>query len=696
MNPVRKILASAIFYSVVVAGLLCSCLSSVAQDSLLLQHDPIQVIARTSPDSITLRWAPLTLEHWRSANTYGYTVERFTLVRNGKVVSKPEQKLIVSAFKPLPEEQWERFVHDKYAMAAAQALYGESFELNIEQSDVMQIVNKAQENEQRFSIALFCADMSPAVARAQAMYWNDEKIERNVKYLYRVRIFLPTDTLSGSVFVDTSLKNELQAPKDLTAEASGNVISLRWNQVNHASQYTTYVVERSEDGKNFAVINDIAGVTLSKKGQDSKYQYAVDTVSSLIIEYAYRIRGVTPFGEKGPVSNVVKVKGNKVVASSVFITSALSTDNKSIDLQWEFPATDNDGIKGFEVMRSTSSSGNYKAIHSTPLPPSTRVFKDTTPQQTNYYKLKAKTLQGNEIISMPYLALLVDSIPPVVPTGLKGSIDEWGKVTLSWNPNPDADILGYRVYRAYYQSEEFALLNGDVVADTAFTDKVEIKSLNEKVHYRLMAIDKNQNHSALSVILSLAIPDKVPPVSPVWLPIKSTKEGVELSWTRSGSLDVVRYEVFRKGDQGQWTRIVAIAASQDTTFTYADRSLTNSSVQHYTVIAIDEAGLESPPTPALTGFKLPQPRPEVVLNQPSLDRENMRIKLTWNYAEQNVIAYKIYRKLNDGSTVLYRTVKEKQFIDSGLSPGTNCSYKVMAVFEDQTKSVLSRELNVAF
>lgn len=696
MITVKTISPSSIIAWCALSLALCMPHRGAAQDSLRLAGDPIQVIVRPSADSITLRWAPVTVNHWFAAIRYGYTIERFTMVRNGKVVQQPDRKLLATALKPLPEEQWEKFISNKYGMVAAQALYGEAFELNIEQSDVMQIVNKAKENEQRFSIALFCADMSPPIAKALGLYWRDTNIEKNVKYLYRFRVFTPADTLQGSVFVDPSQKYELPAVAGLTAQASGNVVTLRWNQVDYASMYTTFVVERSEDGKKYTQVSDIPGVTLSKKGQDTKYQYALDTVPSLTTAYSYRLRGITPFGEFGPPSNIVQAKGTRTVTSSVYITTALSTDNKSIDLQWEFPEAENDALVGFEVTRSATSSGPYKTIHKTMLPPSARAFKDTGPQQTNYYKLKATGVDGTEVISMPYLALLVDSIPPVVPTGLKGMVDEFGKVSISWKPNPDSDIYGYRIYRAYYESEEFSLRNGDPVKDTTFIDKVELKSLNEKVHYRLMAIDKNQNHSGLSIILSLSLPDKIPPMSPVWLPVKSTKEGVVLAWTPSGSQDVVRYEVYRKGDQGQWIRLSAIPAGTDTLYTYTDQALSNSNVQYYTLIAVDEAGLESPPSPGITGFKLPQLKPAVEINQPAIDRANKRIVLSWKYAEENVSSYRVYRKINDGAIQLYRTVKEKQFADQDMSPESNYSYQVIAVFDDQAKSAMSKMITVTY
>jgi len=678
------------------AGILALLSGSVAAQENIEHEEELAVIVRPSADSITLRWAPLQVADWQTANQYGYRVERFTLVRHGKVVKPPEQKLLTpSPLKPLPEEQWEKFTSNKYGMVAAQALYGETFELDIAHTDIMQIVNKAKENEQRYSIALFCADMSPVIAKAQGLYFADKQIEKDVRYLYRVSVITPADTLRGSVFIDPAQKYQLPSVAGVTGQAAGNVVTLRWNQAEYESLYTTYSVERSEDGKTFTAVSDIAGVTLSKKGQESKYQYAVDTVA-FGKEYSYRVRGITPFGEYGPSSNTIRVKGSKAVTSNVFITSALSADNKSIDIQWDFPARENDALAGFEVTRSSKASGVYKTIHKDILPATSRAFKDASPQQSNYYKIKARTLDGTEITSMPYLAMLVDSIPPAIPVGMQGKVDEYGNVRISWKPNTDADIYGYRVYRAYYQSEEFALMTGEPVKDTTFTDRVELKSLNEKIHYQIMAIDRNQNQSALSAVLSLALPDKVPPMPPVWLPVKSTKEGVVLTWQPSGSQDVVKYEVYRKGDQGQWIRLVTRPAGKDSVYTYTDQNLSNSNVQYYTVIAVDEANLESPPTPVVSGFILPKPKPAVDNIMYTTDQSKNRITLTWTYAQGDVSSYRIYRKVDNGNIVLYRTVKEKQFTDSGMKAGTKYTYRIMAVFTGSGFSEMSKEVEVSF
>jgi fibronectin type 3 domain-containing protein len=579
-------------------------------------------------------------------------------------------------------------------MAAAQSLYGETFEINIAHGDIMQIVNKARETDQRFSIAVFCADMSPVVARASGLYLGDKKIEKNVKYLYRVSVLTPTDTLRGSIFIDTNEKYQLPKVVEASAESAGNIVTLKWNQETGANFYTSYSVERSENGIDFTPISDVTDVSVTNNGQqDPRYQYAGDTLALLDKEYSYRIRGISPFGEFGPPSEILHVTGSRLVTADVFITTALSADNKSIDVQWDFPTSQNEGLKGFEVTRSAKSSGPYKAVLKDILPPTSRSYRDITPEQTNYYQIKAKTVDGRDIISMPYLALLVDSVPPVIPSGLHGQVSDEGKVRLAWKPNPDADIYGYRIYRAYYKSEEFAQLTSEPIQDTVFADAVELKSLNEKVHYKIMAIDKNQNHSVLSTILSLSLPDKVPPMAPVWLPVKSEADGVHLTWLPGGSDDVVSYALYRETKKG-WLKINTQPEGADT-LRFADVDLKTSDVQRYTVLSIDDAGLESPPAPVVTGFKLPGNNPAVELKLQSVDRSNKRIILSWSPAA-NISVYRVYKKINDGPLQLYKTTSENKLTDIAVAPGQSYSYQVVVVFKNGALSSMSKKVAINY
>ncbi|MCF6365216.1 MAG: hypothetical protein L3J35_03345 [Bacteroidales bacterium] len=60
----------------------------------------IHVLAKVSDTEIVLRWAPDNPIAWHYANQYGYTIERHTLIRDGKQVIPADKKIITKNIKP--------------------------------------------------------------------------------------------------------------------------------------------------------------------------------------------------------------------------------------------------------------------------------------------------------------------------------------------------------------------------------------------------------------------------------------------------------------------------------------------------------------------------------------------------------------------------------------------------------------------
>ncbi len=87
---------------------------------------------------------------------------------------------------------------------------------------------------------------------------------------------------------------------------------------------------------------------------------------------------------------------------------------------------------------------------------------------------------------------------PVAPTGLlvKGSSSE---VLLRWNPNAEADLAGYNVYRADLGKAEFAKINVDLVPSPEYHDLEIQKDL--RYQYRATAVDREGNESAFSEVV---------------------------------------------------------------------------------------------------------------------------------------------------------------------------------------------------
>lgn len=665
-------------------------------------ENQISVLARPYPDSIVLRWAPGHADAWIRSVHDGYIIERYTLVRDNKIVTPPEKRqLTAPIILPWPEERWEPLVqNNRYAAIAAQALFGSDFEMSMDGADVFQIVNKVQENMMRFSFALYAADLSVPVSIAMGLRMTDKEVNKDEKYLYRILSIHESDTIRGSLFIGPG-EYVLPQPLDFSAEFKGNMVSMKWDQSYHRGIYTAYILERAEQDGEFMPVSDNALVTLTPEDQpETRYQYATDSLPDLSKQYAYRVRGLTPFGEMGPPSDTATGKGAIIVRDVPYIVDDTSPDNQVIDLKWEFPVLSEKGIIGFEVRRSSNPQAKPKVIHSSKIEPPVRSFRDNAPAQNNYYQVVALGLSGEELKSPLRLSQLIDSIPPISPSGLSGRVDENGMATIRWKPNEEPDIYGYRVYRGNNPKEEFSQVTMEPITAAGFADSVNLKTLDRYIYYQVMAIDRNQNHSGLSDILALKLPDKVPPVAPVFLPVSADKNGVNLRWVPSSSDDVDRYDIYTQpiGSE-EWTLLATVPHTGDSVLSYRVTELEEGARTNFTLMAVDVAGLESDPCAPVTASRLFNPvKPPVVVSSPEIDREEKMIRIKWMYQQQGVSKYQIYRAKEGEDIRLYQTIPsgENSFEDRRLVVNSKYIYQVVALFSTGAKSEFSEKIIVNY
>ncbi len=180
----------------------------------------LAVIARPHKDSILLRWAPATPMLWKMANQYGYTIKRYTILRKGQLLPVPEEAQITARpVKPLPLPAWEQVVkkQEKYGAIAAQALYGEGFEVSAPKQhkgrDIMSIYHQSQELEARHSFLLLSADLSFEVACAAGLGYVDKSARPDEKYLYRIFITgTPPEIKRDTGFVFTGYADAAPVP----------------------------------------------------------------------------------------------------------------------------------------------------------------------------------------------------------------------------------------------------------------------------------------------------------------------------------------------------------------------------------------------------------------------------------------------------------------------------------------------------
>ena len=653
---------------------------------------------------VLLRWAPNTVLGWQTANDFGYYIERMVLTKNGQITGKAESRLLnMKPLKPLVLENWAPLAGgNKYAAITAQALYGESFQVSPGQnSGALSIYNQVSEQEQRYSFALLSADFDFEVAKAAALGFEDTALKDGETYLYKIYSpipeSLPIRLDTGFFYVNPVEETPLPAPKGLTAVFGDGVVSLQWNHFHYQDTYIAYQLERSDDGgKTFQVISELPITNTMEGDGPLKNQITkLDSLPDNDKEYAYRIRGFTSFGELGPPSEPVSGKGKNIVSVIPGFEKATVTNGQAIALQWTFPEAFVDKVKSFTIERAPSSKGPFRKI-AEGLDKRSRTFTDNNPLPSNYYIIKAISEGGQEAGSFPYLVQLEDKEPPVSPQALTGKVDSLGYVTLQWQANSEPDLHGYQVFRSNFKNKEFIQVTRKPVKQNTFIDTIAVNTLTEEVFYMVVALDNHFNPSDYSAMLALQRPDLVPPVQPVFTSVKAEEKGIRLNWHHSSSQDVVSHGLYRRSARQQDWQLVTESTELNT---YLDEATQPGETYQYTLIAVDDSGLESPPAKPVMMKRLNNEKKPALQNlKSSVDRTAQTISISWKYQPAGIAKYLVYRAKKGEKIRLYDHLPatSQGFVDRGMAINSEYVYRVKAVFEDGGESPLSQAIDVRF
>jgi len=212
------------------------------------------------------------------------------------------------------------------------------------------------------------------------------------------------------------------------------------------------------------------------------------------------------------------------------------------------------------------------------------------------------TRAGGGTIYIDDIAFLNDDFKPSAPQGLSRTVSG-NSITLTWDANPEPDIVGYRIYRSDDGGATFIPLNPLLVVPATYMD---VNPPGRRHIYRITAVDNAQpaNESVPSDTVSVTI-NSAPVLNPIGN--KSASEGVLLQFTVSaydadgdaltystGSLPagaVITSQTFG------WTPAYTQAGAYQITFTVSDGELSDSETITVTVNNVNR--------PPLTGAIMP-------------------------------------------------------------------------------------------
>jgi hypothetical protein len=611
--------------------------------------------------------------------------------------------LTPKGIKPASEDQWAKAEKNKYNAVAWQAIFGEDFDVSGYENEMLKIRDLSNVLTSRWSLALFACDQSVEAAKLSGLMFRDKSIKKNEKYLYRIYANIPNDIAqvdTGSYYVDAGTVTEYPKPLEVSAEFKDRIVNLRWNQMYYKGIYSAWSVERSEDnGETFKRMNQNPLVNLHNNGRIVNYMHYTDSLPQNDAEYVYRIIGHSAFGDEGPPSDTISGKGKIRLKAVPSFSKCLINENGEAMLSWIFPEDYNPELQGFIITSAASDKGKYKEVHDGLLPSDQRIFLDKDPSPVNYYKVSAIDKHGETYRSQSFLLQLADSIPPDPPEGLEGIIDSAGIVTVSWLPNSEEDLFGYRVYMTNHMNSEFTQITRKAVPDTVFKFKTTLKTLTEDMFIKVMAEDNRFNPSVYSEIIKLKRPDTIPPSPPVIKNFSVTDSCIYLEWIRSTSKDVVNHIVFRaKADEDEWEAIAVFDNKYNLDY-HCDTSAVPGVMYKYLVIAVDEADNKSE---KIKPVKLQMSKKRIegkIKNfKAEVDPEAKHIVISWELPDKEIKEILLYRRTDAGKIRTYQRFYEpvKDFIDTNILINTHYEYQLRIIFTDGKSSPFSNRVIVNY
>jgi uncharacterized protein len=720
------------------------------------RHLHLRVLARAYEDSIVIRWAPTDPVAWTLGKDSGYRITRIDYTDPQHPVST---MLSTTPFRPLSHDQMMATLdrNNKYAAIAAQALYGNDFQMT--KDAPIGFAKKIKQGHDalnfRYSFALQAADFSAPVASAIALRWVDKAVKKGVNYIYIVTVDGRNKNFvvdSAATFLANNKVASNPAPDGLQGFSFDRQIELHWNR-RQVGNFSAYYVERSDDqGKSWQMLTKLPYSTTdqvpaikSPPGQatannstppqapaptkkDSTlrkiasvlrdHQIFMDSIPLDYHDYYYRVRGIDAFAELSPWSTTIILQGRDLTPPAPpVINSAKNPAGSQIEITWT-QRTSSPDLAGYYISRSNSVKGPFYPVTQKMLPKTTTSFTDSAalPQLPNYYVVIAVDTAKNVAASSAYPGYLTDTIPPAAPVRIAGSIDSAGIVRLHWAANLEADLKGYKVYYAYGPRDQFAQLTTHAQTDTTFTDTISMKSLNRRVWYEVVAVDNTNNHSAYSSPVAIKKLVVIPPTAPVAGAIATKGHSVSIEWIESRSEGAAGYEIFRtttlpgqpgatptpgataKPASSTWTSIGRLHQDWSThSLHFTDSSIATNTDYYYTAETIDSTGSRSARSMAIhVRSNAADSLPLLNSLQAKLDSKQQHVRLSWQYKDAGDYFFVVYRSVNNGSLDAWQSFdKTSQSGEDDHVASGAYSYAIKVVHRDRTAtSALSKPIQV--
>ena len=436
-------------------------------------------------------------------------------------------------------------------------------------------VNKQAYADYQLSIG---AIFDNQLAKHMGIYFQDVNVEAGKNYSYKL-----VDAKSQK---EISVLNNIKpgeispAPEKVEINQEKQNVKLTWKNNENFFGYNIYRNgSKINEEPIFANLeNNIYSVSyVDQKLPEGNYNYVIKGITFLNTESKpsnglnFSVKDLTP-----PLA----VKGTKAERKDNIVTiSWIQTNDKE--------------VVGYNVLRSDDNGKFYKKITAQPLKINDTKYNDRfeeTVSGTFYYKIETIDSNGNSTTSNNVSVLVPDHFPPSKPVDLISRVQP-GKILLSWKPNSEKDLAGYRIYRGLKDDDEneMLLLNVAPQKEANYTDIFNEKA-GTKFIYKVVAIDNSFNESPKSS-LWVQLPDVIAPQAPVLKEAVIENGKVNLKWDEVLTDKILGYDVYRIYNSKE----EKITSQPVKSNLFSDEVIKRGIIEYF-IKAVDSAKLESKPS----------------------------------------------------------------------------------------------------
>ena len=459
-------------------------------------------------------------------------------------------------------------------------------------------------------------------------------------------------------------------PVSLQTEPPGSrAVQAKW-EAPASEGVVRYIVERTEasDPGAFQKIAETAELDYLDGGTASS-----DLKDST--RYLYRVTSINRVGSIGEPSAPVEVM-TFPPPEQVKNVVAVSDEVRCVPLSWAMsPEMD---VVRYDIYRSAAEEGPYELLTSINGKKNTQHLDgganpgNLDDEGTYYYKIRAINAVTSESEDSVAVHATTREAPPMV-TSVTAISKCPRQVPVSWKVSPDVRVIGYEIWRAMGDEEDFVQI-GRVAGrgTTNYLDRGGAKKgtdmglLGDATIYRYKVVAYNTGNVRSSASEPAEAQTKFCPAAPVGITTTTNlPHAVNVFWSANSETDIVEYVVEAAFSPDEFTRLTSVPAVEGNNRVLArDPDLSDGIQRFYRIKALDKDSLESVWSEVVLGGA--KPIPPAPINFSSEDVP-AGVNLSWEPpAVPDIKEYKVWKKSFFSWDPVAVTDKPEYVIDQSL------------------------------